>query len=108
MYKRQAEGCTHHRQCDDIGTVKLPRLIRRYTGKDIEIDSTSGHGYPKDLSRYKMIFHCGSCMLGENEVRARVSLAREQNVPITNYGMAIAYMNGIFNRATAVFLEKKD
>ena len=103
-----AEGCTHHRQCDDIGTVKLPRLIRRYTGKDIELDSTSGHGYPKDLSRYKMIFHCGSCMLGENEVRARVGLAREQNIPITNYGMAIAYMNGILNRATAVFLEKKD
>lgn len=101
-----AEGCTHHRQCDDIGTVKLPRLIRKYTGKDIEIDSSSGHGYPKDLSEYKMIFHCGSCMLSENEVRTRVGLAKNQDIPITNYGIAIAYMNGILERATAVFLEK--
>ncbi len=101
-----AEGCTHHRQCDDIGTVKLPRLIRKYTGKDIEIDSSSGHEYPNDLSKYKMIFHCGSCMLSENEVRTRVGIAKKQDIPITNYGMAIAYMNGILDRATAVFLEK--
>ncbi len=96
-----AEGCTHHRQCDDIGTVKIPRLIRRYTGKDIQFVWTSGTEFPDSLRAYKMVIHCGGCMLGEREMQYRLKCAEDEGVPITNYGMAIAHMNGILPRSTA-------
>lgn len=94
-----SEGCTHHRQCDDIGTVKLPRWIRAYTGVEPEFSFTSGVEFPEDLSPYKMIIHCGGCMLNAREMRYRIACARDAEVPITNYGMAIAYMNGILERS---------
>ena len=94
-----SEGCTHHRQCDDIGTVKLPRWIRAYTGVEPEFSFTSGVEFPEDLSPYKMIIHCGGCMLNAREMRYRIACARDAGVPITNYGMAIAYMNGILERS---------
>lgn len=95
-----AEGCTHHRQCDDIGTVKIPRLIRRYTGKEPQFVWTSGTEFPDSLRSYKMIIHCGGCMLGEREMQYRLKCAADEGVPITNYGTAIAYMNGILSRST--------
>ena len=94
-----AEGCTHHRHCEDIGTVKLPRLLMKYTGKNINIETSSGHGYPENLSKYKLILHCGGCMLNEKEMQSRMEYAGEKKVPITNYGVAIAYMNGILKRS---------
>lgn len=94
-----SEGCTHHRQCDDIGTVKLPRWIRAYTGVEPEFSFTSGVEFHEDLSPYKMIIHCGGCMLNAREMRYRIACARDAGVPITNYGMAIAYMNGILERS---------
>ena len=98
-----AEGCTHHRQCDDIGTFKIPKWLREYTGKDIQIETSSGMGFPDDLSRYAMVIHCGGCMLGDREVRFRMKCAADQNVPITNYGTAIAHMKGILDRSTSMF-----
>jgi len=98
-----SEGCTHHRQCDDIGTVKLPRWITKYTGKDFNFRFTSGTGFADDLSDIKLIVHCGGCMLNEKEMRWRMKYAREQNVPFTNYGILIAYMQGILERSIAVF-----
>ena len=95
-----SEGCTHHRQCDDIGTVKLPRLLRSYTGKELNIETSSGMGFPEDLSPYAMVIHCGGCMLNEREVRFRMKCAQDQGVPITNYGIAIAHMRGILKRST--------
>ena len=103
-----SEGCTHHRQCNDIGTVKLPNLIKKYTKKEINFEFTSGGDFPKDLSKYKMIVHCGGCMLNENEMQYRYKTANENNIPITNYGMAIAYMNGIIKRSVSVFSELKE
>jgi [FeFe] hydrogenase H-cluster maturation GTPase HydF len=97
------EGCTHHRQCDDIGTVKLPRWIRAYTGAAPEFVFTSGVEFPEDLSPYKLIVHCGGCMLTGREMKYRQNCARDQRVPITNYGIAIAYMQGILRRAVAMF-----
>ena len=97
-----AEGCTHHRQCDDIGTVKIPNWIRKYTGKQIHIKTCSGAEFPDDLSPYAMVIHCGGCMLNEREVRYRTKCAVDQGVPITNYGILIAYMNGILKRSVAV------
>ena len=94
-----AEGCTHHRQCQDIGTVKIPAWLRAYTGKDISIETSSGFGFPEDLSPYRMVIHCGGCMLNEKEVQSRMRQAREQGVPFTNYGITIAYMNGILQRS---------
>ena len=102
-----SEGCTHHRQCNDIGTVKIPKLIKKYTNKDIKFEFTSGGDFPKDLSKYKMVIHCGGCMLNENEMQYRYKNALSQNIPITNYGMAIAYMNGIIKRSVSVFPELK-
>lgn len=93
-----SEGCTHHRQCNDIGTVKLPRWLHAYTHADISIETSSGHGWPDDLSPYRMVIHCGGCMLNERELRYRMKCAADQNVPFTNYGTAIAYMNGILPR----------
>jgi [FeFe] hydrogenase H-cluster maturation GTPase HydF len=97
------EGCTHHRQCDDIGTVKLPRWIRNYTGRDLSFDFVSGGDFPSELSPYTLVVHCGGCMLRDRVVRYRMSLAEEAGVPITNYGTAIAFMQGILERAVEVF-----
>ena len=98
-----SEGCTHHRQCDDIGTVKLPNWLRKYTGKDIVIETSSGKGFPEDLSPYKLVIHCGGCMLNEREMRYRRQFAGDSGIPFTNYGTAIAYMNGILKRTLSVF-----
>ena len=98
-----AEGCTHHRQCDDIGTVKIPRWLKQYTGKNLEIETSSGLGFPEDLSPYSLVIHCGGCMLNEREVRYRMKCAGDQQVPITNYGIAIAYLHGILKRSVEVF-----
>lgn len=103
-----AEGCTHHRQCDDIGTVKLPRWIRNYTGKEPEFVFTSGREFPEDLSAYRLVIHCGGCMLNEREMRYRMKSTLDAGVPFTNYGTAIACMNGILKRSLRLFpdLEK--
>ena len=98
-----SEGCTHHRQCDDIGTVKIPRWIREYTGKDVQIVKTSGTEFPDDLKKYKLIIHCGGCMLNEREMKYRLSCAADQGVPMTNYGIMIAYVKGILKRSVQVF-----
>lgn len=100
-----AEGCTHHRQCNDIGTVKIPGWIRKSTGKKIIFDSVSGKDFPEDLSEYKIVIHCGGCMINENEVTARRKRAKEQGIPFTNYGTVIAYINGILKRSVEVFPE---
>ena len=96
------EGCTHHRQCEDIGTVKLPNWIRKYSGKDITFEFTSGHGFPDDLSGYDLMIHCGGCMLNEREIRFRMQCAKDQGVPVTNYGTAIAYLKGILDRSISI------
>ncbi|HWQ71241.1 MAG TPA: [FeFe] hydrogenase H-cluster maturation GTPase HydF [Desulfitobacteriaceae bacterium] len=98
-----SEGCTHHRQCDDIGSVKLPRWIKNYTGKRLDFEFTAGAEFPDDLSRYKLVVHCGGCMLNEREIKYRRKCALDQNVPITNYGILIAYMQGILRRSLEVF-----
>ena len=98
-----SEGCTHHRQCDDIGSVKIPRWLKEYTGKQLEIELSSGTEFPQDLSAYKLIIHCGGCMLNEREMRYRQKCAKEQGVPITNYGIAIACMQGILRRSVELF-----
>lgn len=98
-----SEGCTHHRQCDDIGTVKLPRWLREYTGKDIHIKTSSGTEFPEDLSPYKLVIHCGGCMLNEREMRYRMKCSADQGIPFTNYGTAIAYMKGILKRSVKIF-----
>ena len=98
-----SEGCTHHRQCGDIGTVKLPAWIRAYTGVSPEFSFTSGGEFPEDLSAFSLVVHCGGCMLTETEMRSRLSRAAGQNVPVLNYGMAIAAMHGILERAMQVF-----
>ncbi len=94
-----SEGCTHHRQCDDIGTVKLPKWIKQYTGIEINFEWSSGMGFPEDLKKYDLVIHCGGCMLNENEMKFRMNKANEQNIPFTNYGTAIAYMKGILERS---------
>ena len=94
-----SEGCTHHRQCGDIGTEKLPNWIREYTGKQPEFHFTSGIEFPEDVSDYKLIIHCGGCMLNEREMRSRLRSAADQEIPMTNYGIAIAYMKGILERS---------
>lgn len=93
------EGCTHHRQCEDIGTVKIPAWLSKYTGKQLDFQYTSGGDFPNDLSSYKLIIHCGACMLNEREVLYRMKCAIDAGVPFTNYGTAIAYMNGILERS---------
>lgn len=98
-----SEGCTHHRQCEDIGTVKLPRWIREYSGASPHFEFTSGGTYPDDLTSYKLIVHCGGCMLNEAAMKSRIGKAVNQGVPIVNYGMAIAEMTGILKRAMKVF-----
>lgn len=98
-----AEGCTHHRQCGDIGTVKLPGWIRKYTGKNPEFVFTSGTEFPDDLSSYHMIVHCGGCMLNEREMKYRLKCAKDQEIPMTNYGILIAAMQGILERSLEAF-----
>ncbi len=98
-----SEGCSHHRQCGDIGTVKLPKLIKKYTGAEPVFEFTQGVNFPSDLSGYKLIIHCGGCMLNEREVQSRMNFAIESGVPFSNYGIAIAYMNGIMERCTSCF-----
>ncbi len=100
-----AEGCTHHRQCGDIGTVKLPALIKKYSGASPEFTWTSGTEFKEDLSKFKLVIHCGGCMLNEAEMQSRLASAERQGVPITNYGTAIAYMNGILKRSLSPFPE---
>ncbi len=98
-----SEGCTHHRQCEDIGTVKLPNWLKAYTKKDIKIETSSGKGFPDDLSKYSLVIHCGGCMLNEREMQYRRKFAEDCNIPFTNYGTAIAYMNGILKRTLEPF-----
>ncbi|MCH5279190.1 MAG: [FeFe] hydrogenase H-cluster maturation GTPase HydF [Christensenellaceae bacterium] len=98
-----SEACTHHRQCKDIGTVKLPGWIRSYTGKEINFEFTSGGEFPRELSKYALIVHCGACMLNEREMQFRTEQARAEGVPITNYGIAIAQMHGILRRSVEPF-----
>lgn len=98
-----AEGCTHHRQCGDIGTVKLPNWIREYTGKKLIFETASGTGFPEDLSKYAMIVHCGSCMLPAKEMKYRMQEAKRQQVPMVNYGIMIAYLKGIVKRSLELF-----
>lgn len=98
-----SEGCTHHRQCDDIGSVKIPNWVKSYTGKRLNFEFTSGTEFPCDLSKYKMVIHCGSCMLKDSEVLNRYEFAQKQGIPITNYGIAIAYIHGILKRSVEVF-----
>ena len=98
-----AEGCTHHRQCDDIGTVKIPGWLRKATGKELNIRVCSGTEFPDDLSGIALVVHCGGCMLNEREVRYRMKCAVDQGVPITNYGILIAHLNGILKRSVEIF-----
>lgn len=96
-----SEGCTHHRQCEDIGTVKLPNWIRKHTGKELHFEFTSGTEFPDDLSSYRLVIHCGGCTLNEREMKYRLKCAQDQSIPMTNYGTAIAHMNGILQRSIA-------
>ena len=98
-----AEGCTHHRQCGDIGTVKIPKWISDFSGAKIEFDFTSGGEFPTDLSKYKMVVHCGGCMLNEAEMTSRVKSVKSAGLPIVNYGVAIAHINGILSRSLELF-----
>ncbi len=101
-----AEGCTHHRQCGDIGTVKMPKWIEDFSGAKLKFVFTSGGDFPKDLSEFKLIVHCGGCMLTETEMKHRVLSARQAEIPVVNYGVAIAHMNGILKRSLEIFPEE--
>ena len=98
-----AEGCTHHRQCNDIGTVKIPRWLQQYTGKKLRMETCSGREFPEDLTPYRLVVHCGGCMLTENAVLARMNQAMSQGIPFTNYGIAIALMTGTLERSLRLF-----
>lgn len=98
-----SEGCTHHRQCGDIGSVKLPALLKKFTGKNFDIELSSGRDFPEDLSKFSLVIHCGACMLNEKEMTYRRKSAEIQGVPFTNYGIALAYMNGILKRTISIF-----
>ncbi len=99
------EGCTHHRQCDDIGTVKIPRWVRQYTGVDVKFEFSTGGDFPEDLTPYRLVIHCGACMLTDREMRYRRRHADEQKIPMTNYGIVIAYVQGILKRSLQPFPE---
>ena len=103
-----AEGCTHHRQCGDIGTVKIPKWLSEFTGRDLVYETSSGSGYPDDLTPYALVIHCGGCMLNEREVKHRASRTTAQGVPVTNYGTMIAYVHGILKRSLSIFPEFAD
>lgn len=98
-----SEGCTHHRQSDDIGTVKIPRWLRQYTGKDFEFVYSSGYSFPKNMDEIKLVVHCGACMLNKSEMMYRISQVVEKEIPIVNYGVLISYVQGIFERALEPF-----
>ena len=98
-----SEGCTHHRQCGDIGTVKIPAWLKKCTGAKLKLEFTSGKGFPDDLSPYKMIIHCGGCMLNGREMQYRMKCAMDQGIPFTNYGTFIAYIHGILRRSIGIF-----
>ena len=98
-----SEGCTHHRQCGDIGAVKLPRWLKAYSGADISVELSSGTGFPEDLGGFSLVLHCGGCMLSEREMLYRMKCAQDQGIPFTNYGVAIACMNGILPRSLSLF-----
>ena len=100
-----SEGCTHHRQCEDIGTVKIPNWLKNHIHKEIQIDFTSGADFPSNLSKYKVVIHCGACTLNEKEMKHRIKICQEQNVPITNYGIFIAYTQNILKRSIEIFPE---
>ena len=100
-----SEGCTHHRQCNDIGSVKLPKWIQDYVGEELSFSFTSGTEFPQDLSPYKMVVHCGGCMLNEREMKYRIACAKDQGIPITNYGTLIAQLKGILKRSLEPFAE---
>ena len=101
-----AEGCTHHRQCNDIGTVKIPGWLKSKLGFDVQFDTCSGTEFPEELGKYKAVIHCGGCMLNEREINYRVKCAEDQGVPVTNYGILIAYIQGILDRAVKVIYNK--
>lgn len=103
-----AEGCTHHRQCGDIGTCKMPEWIQSYTGKEPVFEFTSGTEFPDDVSSYKMVVHCGGCMLNEREMKYRIACCQDQGVPITNYGILIAQVTGILKRSLGPFPEMQE
>lgn len=94
-----SEGCTHHRQCNDIGSVKIPNAVRKYTGKNLNFEFTSGGEFPLDLSKYSLIIHCGGCMLNEREMKYRIACANDAGIPMVNYGVLLAQVNGILNRS---------
>ncbi len=98
-----SEGCTHHRQSDDIGTVKIPRWLRQYTGKDFNFKYSSGYSFPKDMDDVKLVIHCGACMLNKTEMMYRIEQVKDMNIPIVNYGVLISYVQGIFERALDPF-----
>ena len=98
-----SEGCTHHRQCGDIGAVKLPRWLKTYSGADISVELSAGTGFPEDLGGFSLVLHCGGCMLSEREMLYRMKCAQDQTIPFTNYGVAIACMNGILPRSLSLF-----
>ena len=103
-----SEGCTHHRQCNDIGSVKLPRMITSYTGKKLNFEFSSGTEFPRDIKKYDLVIHCGGCMLNETEMKSRVEYCVNNGVPVTNYGMTIAFVNGILDRSLDIFPEIKE
>ena len=102
-----SEGCTHHRQSDDIGTVKIPRWLKQYTGKDFEYIYSSGYSFPRELDEVKLVIHCGACMLNKTDMLYRIKQVTEKNIPIVNYGVLISYVHGIFERALEPFPEAK-
>jgi [FeFe] hydrogenase H-cluster maturation GTPase HydF len=98
-----AEGCTHHRQCEDIGTVKIPRLIRKTLGIEPDFHFASGSDFPEDLTNYRLVIHCGGCTLNEREMHSRLRACAENGVPVTNYGILLAHLNSILERSIALF-----
>lgn len=100
-----SEGCTHHRQCNDIGSVKMPEWIKKYSGKNITFDFSSGGEFPGNLKKYRLVVHCGGCMLNEKEMQSRINKCKTEEIPMVNYGVAIAMMNGILRRSLEVFPE---
>lgn len=102
-----AEGCTHHRQCDDIGTVKIPAMLKRFTNADIDFDFCLGRDFPEELNQYSLVIQCGGCMLTDVEVKSRMAKCAINGVPVTNYGVALAYMNGILERTVEIFHKER-
>ncbi len=103
-----AEGCTHHRQCNDIGTVKMPNLIKEFTGETPEFAFVSGREFPENLKDFALVVHCGGCMITETEMKNRIKIAEEENIPVVNYGIAIATMKGILDRSTEIFKSNEE